>query len=459
MKKTLPITIALLLTVMTNLQGSNTSIMLGFAASFGGETIALDSILIQNLTKGCDTMLYAPNNYIMLDITTEVNENPFHPVRDFELVQNAPNPFTDQTTISIILPVKGDAGLTVRNTTGQVVTTYEGLLASGTHLFNFYPGSERFYILTASFNGETKSIKMATTGSGQKGKYRLAYDGMDHSLPVHKTAPGDGGFLFSFGDLLRFTGYATTPTFVVGNNEMEDAPMNNQVYTINIVEGIRCPGNPSVTDIEGNIYNTVQVGEQCWLRENLKTTHYKNGTPINYPGTDNAAWQNDTTGAYAWYNNEILWKDIYGALYNWFAVVNPNGLCPEGWHVPSKDEWTVLVYFIGGDQPPNGNRLKSCRQVNSPLGSNCSTSGHPRWHEHATHYGTNEFGFSCLPGSERSTNGSWVSNVGLFGLWWSTTFNFSTYAWRRVLSYNNYPFSAGNADINNGLSVRCLRSD
>ncbi|MFU8842891.1 MAG: hypothetical protein ACNA7V_03680 [Bacteroidales bacterium] len=159
MKKTLPITIALLLYVMTSLHGNNAAIMLGFAASFGGETISLDSILIQNLTKGCDTMLYAPDNYIVLDITTGVKENPFHPVRDFELVQNAPNPFTDQTTFSLFLPDKGYAELKVRNITGQVVTAYEGMLDAGTHTFTFYPGSERFYILTAVFNGETKSVE------------------------------------------------------------------------------------------------------------------------------------------------------------------------------------------------------------------------------------------------------------------------------------------------------------
>ena len=461
MKKKLSLTLALLLSVMTYLQGGNTAIMLGFAASFGGETIALDSILIQNLTKGCDTMLYAPNNYIMLDITTGVNDNPLHPVRDFELVQNSPNPFTDQTTFSIFLPVKGDAGLTVRNTTGQVVAAFDGVLDAGMHLFTFYPGSERFYILTASFNGETKSIKMATTGSGQKGKYRLAYDGIENSLPVYKTSTGDGGFLFSFGDLLRFTGYATTPTFIVGNNEMEDAPLNNQVYTFNIVEGIRCPGNPSVTDIEGNIYNTVQVGEQCWLRENLKTTHYKNGTPINYPGTDNEAWQNDTTGAYAWYNNEILWKDIYGALYNWFAAVNPNGLCPEGWHVPSHDEWTVLTDFIGGAQSPNGNRLKSCRQVNSPVGGDCSITAHPRWNVHNIHYGTNDDGFSGLPGSQRLADGSFMSyTIGIYGTWWaSTSYIIPTAAWARFMKFDHGNFYSTVHEKPDGYSVRCLRDD
>jgi uncharacterized protein (TIGR02145 family) len=459
MKKTLPITIALLLSVMTSVQGNNTAIMLGFAASFGGETIALDSILIQNLTKGCDTMLYAPDNYIVLDITTGVNDNKLHPIRDFELVQNAPNPFTNQTAISNFLPEKGYAELKVRNITGQVVAAYKGMLEAGTHLFTFYPGSERFYILTAVFNGETKSIKMAASGLGQKGKYRLAYDGMDHSLPVYKTATGDGGFLFSFGDLLRFTGYATTPTFIVGNNEIEDAPMNNQVYTFNIVEGIRCPGNPSLTDIEGNTYNTVQVGEQCWLRENLKTTHYKNGTPINYPGNNNAAWQTDTVGAYAWYNNEILWKEIYGALYNWFAAVNPNGLCPEGWHLPTNDEWYVLTDFIGGTQSPNGNKLKSCRQVNSPVGGGCTTDEHPRWNEHSIHYGTNNYGFSGLAGNGRNPNGAFPDDdQGFFGTWWSSTQAYMPgNVWARILLHNHGHVSDGFYGKHSGFSVRCLR--
>jgi len=467
MKKKLSLTFALLLSVMTSLQGNNTAIMLGFAASFGGETIALDSILIQNLTKGCDTMLYAPNNYIVLDITTGVNENPLHPVRDFELVQNAPNPFTDQTTITIFLPEKGYAELTVRNSTGQVVTTYEGLLDVGTHLFTFYPGSERFYILTASLNGETKSIKMATTGSGQKGSSATVTlrhskcDGMDPSRKLYKTANGDGGFLFSFGELLRFTGYATTPTFVVGNNEMEDAPLNNQVYIFNIVEGIRCTGNPSVTDIDGNVYNTVLVGEQCWLRENLKTTHYKNGTPINYPGTNNAAWQSDTVGAYAWFNNNIAWKEIYGSLYNWFAAVNPNGLCPEGWHLPTNDEWYVLTDLIGGAQSPNGNKLKSCRQVNSSIGGGCSTTVHPRWNEHSINYGTNDYGFSCLSGGGRDQFGSFgLSGPGISGVWWSSTPSYIPGdVWARVLLHNYGQVDIGFWGKNFGFSVRCLRNN
>jgi hypothetical protein len=97
--------------------------------------------------------------------------------------------------------------------------------------------------------------------------------------------------------------------------------------------GATCAGMPTITDIDGNIYNTVQIGSQCWMKENLRTTKYNDGSDIEYPGSDNNSWQNNTIGAYAWCNNDISWKGSYGAYYNWHAVSNTNGLCPLGWHV------------------------------------------------------------------------------------------------------------------------------
>ena len=170
---------------------------------------------------------------------------------------------------------------------------------------------------------------------------------------------------------------------------------------------------------DGQSYTTVQIGTQCWMAENLRTTTYQNGTPIPNV-TENSHWSNLTTGAYVWYNNDISWKDKYGALYNWYAVVETNGLCPTGWHVPEHDEWTILTDFIGGTVSPHGNKLKSCRQVNSPLGGDCNTSEHPRWNEHSTHYGTDDYGFSSLPGSFRSETGTFY-NIGARGFWWSST--------------------------------------
>ncbi len=212
----------------------------------------------------------------------------------------------------------------------------------------------------------------------------------------------------------------------------------------------------TVTDIDGNTYNTASIDTQCWMAENLKTTTYKNGTPIPNV-TDDNAWSNLTSGAYVWYNNDTLWKDPYGALYNWYAVTDPNGLCPTGWHIPDEDEWTALTDFIGGTSSPHGNMLKSCRQVNHPYGGDCNTSQHPRWNSYNySLYGTDNYGFSGLPGGTRLNDGDF-SYLGSIGDWWSATEDSSSDAWIRRLKYNKGNVGIYSSDKIRGRSVRCLK--
>lgn len=209
-------------------------------------------------------------------------------------------------------------------------------------------------------------------------------------------------------------------------------------------------------DIDGNTYNTVQIGDQCWMKENLKTTMYRNGESIVYPGSDNTAWQNNTIGAYAWHGNDMSWKDNYGALYNGYAVTNVNELCPAGWRAPSDQELTQLTDFINDINV--GNILKSCRQINSPLGGDCNTSIHPRWEAHATHYGTDALGFSFLPAGSRGANGSY-NNFGTYGYLWSSTEVSTTLAWYRDLGNMKSTVYRNNINKANGHSVRCVKND
>lgn len=213
---------------------------------------------------------------------------------------------------------------------------------------------------------------------------------------------------------------------------------------------------PAVTDADGNTYETAWINEQCWMAENLKTTKYRDGTAIAYPGANNTTWENNTTGAYAWYDNQIANKDFYGALYNWYAVNNTKGLCPEGWRVPSLDDWDALQDYISGEDHLKGNKLKSCRQVNSPIGGDCDTSLHPRWNTHGTHYGTDEYGFSALPGGSRISNGNY-QQLGGFG-WWQTSTEISGNIYGKWLS--NISGGLGqqpNIQKNRGMSVRCIK--
>lgn len=214
--------------------------------------------------------------------------------------------------------------------------------------------------------------------------------------------------------------------------------------------GTIMPGGSScgtVIDIDGNTYNTVLIGNQCWMKENLHTTTYNNGTSIPYYSSS-YLWGFLTSGGYAINNS------AYGYIYNWYAVADVNGLCPTGWHVPSTAEWTELTDYIGGTGTPHGAELKSCRQISSPLGVGCSTGLHPRWNQNDTFYGTDDFGFSGLPGG---TFGGSTTYVGERGYWWSSTETSSSAANYFNLNYNSSSIIISNSGKTAGYSVRCLK--
>ena len=218
-----------------------------------------------------------------------------------------------------------------------------------------------------------------------------------------------------------------------------------------------CDDAQTVTDVDGNVYKTIRIGDQCWMAENLKTTRYKNNTPIEYPGNNEDSWRHNTSGAYAWYNNDISWKDSYGALYNWYAVNNENGLCPQGWHVASYTELKALEinatsHFHGG-----GYALRSCRQVGSRMGEDCATSDHPRW-EYDYDYGFDAFGFNGLPGGSRYAGRSLYQSftgIGTSAKWWSSTENNSISA--KYIHIYGSGINWSNVDKSRGYSVRCVK--
>lgn len=109
-----------------------------------------------------------------------------------------------------------------------------------------------------------------------------------------------------------------------------------------------CEECKEITDVDGNVYNTIKIGDQCWTSENLNVTHYRNGDSIPCV-TDSATWVNLTTGAYCDYNNDPSNSAIYGRLYNWYAVNDSRGLVPEGWHVPTYNDWAILKNSCGGE--------------------------------------------------------------------------------------------------------------
>jgi uncharacterized protein (TIGR02145 family) len=194
----------------------------------------------------------------------------------------------------------------------------------------------------------------------------------------------------------------------------------------------------SVTDIDGNIYGTVQIGNQVWMSENLKTSRYRNGDLIPIV-TDNTAWGALTNGSRSLYSNDsTTYENPYGNLYNWYAVTDNRGLCPNGWHAPTDAEWTILTTYLGGESVAGG-KMKSIGTWNAP-----NTGA------------TNESGFSVLPGGFRSNDGS-IYNIRGLAFFWSAPEYDITFAWLRYLNYDIGYVGRDSYVKSVGASVRCLR--
>lgn len=199
----------------------------------------------------------------------------------------------------------------------------------------------------------------------------------------------------------------------------------------------------SITDYDGNDYNTVTIGTQVWMKENLKVTHYLNGETI--PNiTENTTWGDMPTGARCYYNNDsAVNASVYGALYNWFTVNDSRNICPTDWHVPTDAEWTILSDYLGGEDVAGG-KMKEIGNTHW-LGTNTGAS--------------NESGFTALPGGYRPHDDGIFADIGEFGYWWSATEYNANSAWDRNVYTGSaaiYPYY--NDGKGYGFSVRCLRN-
>ena len=210
-----------------------------------------------------------------------------------------------------------------------------------------------------------------------------------------------------------------------------------------------------LTDINGNVYNTVKIGKQVWTVENLRTTTYNDGTPIPCV-TKATEWGNLDTPGYCFYENENT-ETIkkYGALYNWYAVITGK-LAPVGWHVPTDSEWTILEnYLIANGYNYDGTITEN--EIAKAMAAQTD------WTTYAT-VGTpgnvpdknNKSGFSALPGGCRYLDGTFNS-IGSYGTWWSATANDASYAYTRTLYYDNSNLGRSHDDKVYGFSARLLR--
>lgn len=404
-------------------------ITITFEGTLNGTTVPLDSIRVMNLTAGGDTTIYFPDHVLVLGTTGVAG-----PAVQVPVLRNQPNPFVGTTDILVSTVQSGQLLLQVHDATGREVAAYAGTMAAGQHRFRFDTGTPGVHVLTVTQDDRRVSHRMVAL-EGQATGSSLIYTGGTGAV-----AKSDRSlFTWTPGDELRYIGYATAAG-IVNSAAIDEVPVATATRNFELFSGLACPESPTVTDIDGNVYRNVQIGGQCWMAENLKTTRNEDGTDIPNV-TDNTTWTELTTGAWAHYENTSSYENPYGKLYNWYAVADPRNVCPAGWHVPTDAEWTVLTDYLGGENVAGG-KMKS--------------TGTQYW-DSPNIGATNESGFSGLPGGYRNHIVGFFFNLGNLGGWWSASESGAEDAWYRHL-FN------GNADINwnffnkrNGYSVRCLR--
>jgi uncharacterized protein (TIGR02145 family) len=195
-----------------------------------------------------------------------------------------------------------------------------------------------------------------------------------------------------------------------------------------------------VTDVDGNVYRTITIGTQTWMVEDLKTTRYRNGDFIGTTNPDTLDISSEIAPKYQWaYNGDERNVVIYSRLYTWYAATDKRNIAPVGWHLPTNAEWDTLTNYLGGKIAAQA-KLKE--------------AGTKHWN--SPNDGTNESGFTALPGGNHWSNK--FLGLGDFTHWWTATEYDTCFAWRRILK-NDGPQKnfKGYARKDIGWLVRCIK--
>lgn len=369
------IVIKMVLYLFIILSGNAQSIVLTFSGIRQGLPATPDRILIHNLENDCDTNLYYPDSILRLQ-TLEIGDHLTFP-SEFTLFQNIPNPVIDHTSINVYQPATGLVSVVVAELTGRRVASFNGELKRGYHQFEFIPENSGVYVFSASTLSYSQSIIIISLTPYRDDLSSLNYTGKVNINATLKSAFSTGEFTYSPGDRLRCTGYHGAFISVI-----EDTPRNNIIYTFDFsATGTPCPDYPTVT-YEGQLYHTVLIGGQCWLRENLNIG-------IRIYGIWNQT-NNGIIEKYC-YDDKISNCNTHGGLYQWDEMMQyvttpgARGLCPDGWHIPTDNDWTTLATHLGGT---------------SDAGGKMKETGTAHWASPNTG-ATNSSGFTALPGGGR----------------------------------------------------------
>lgn len=397
-----------------------------------GSSTTVGSVVVENLTQNKSITITGSEILHLAATITGVNNVD----AESDKLVVSPNPIVDEGLVTFYAKNEGLVSVELSESSGRLVFRKNYYLYPGMNSLKISELGKGIFIVninskTYSYSGKMVSLK--------KGNVSVSFPvveslGSNSSTGQSlKSVSTEKYLIFKKGDVLKITGTSGDYSTVVG-----DSPTEDKTITFNFIPCI---------DGDGNNYPVLQVGEQIWMGENLRTTKLNDGTEIPNV-TKDSEWGALTTPGYCWANNDAANKSPYGGLYNWYAV-NTGKLAPKGWHVPMDNELDDFLRNFGGSPSMvykiqvTGNEYRKTDAFNA---SNA----------------TNETGFSLVPGGMR--NGANNAGVGLFagykewGFYWSSTF-WGTYSTGDAAHCRSVITSFDNLGmlLKDGLSVRCLK--
>ncbi|MDB5147696.1 MAG: hypothetical protein JWQ57_1716 [Mucilaginibacter sp.] len=353
-----------------------------------------------------------------------------------------------EATFVITNPTSNSTGLFTYKSSNTAVATVIGnyltIKAIGSTVITAMQGA------TATYSADSVKATFTVTGGAiAPTLYSFVLpDKRVGDAPFTLTAPGSnstGAFTYTSSNTAVATISGSTVTIkakgqitITATQAAKGNYTSGSIIAVLTVEDKAVTG--TVNDVDGNVYKTITIGTQTWMIENLKVTHYNDGSAIRLV-SDDGSWKQDITGAYCYYNNDASLNAVYGKLYNWYAVTDTRKLAPKGFHIPTDAEWTTLYNYIGGDRQ-DGKKIQE--------------QGTTHWS--ANTGATNSTLFTALPGGGRifdSFQGAFAS-LTEDAYFWSTTANGTSNAWYMDLYVKGY-FERHDSPKYYGYSVRCIK--
>ena len=439
-----------------------------------GQFLQIRYATVTNLTRGWTEFLFWPDTVLTFKFNPAgggIGISDFTTNGNLHLFQNTPNPFNGTTILLLNVQEGTPVKMTITDFTGRSVASLRFIpQQAGTHQFIVNISHSGYYTLITQQNEQVSSIKMICNTNGNA-KNSIEYIGIVKSEPIVSTPKsdekGESYKSYNIGDEMQYCGFAIRNNSVIqshnhtGTLAAGEETVILQFPTNNIYSsfGQPCPNAPTVTDYDGNIYPTAQYGTQCWMKENLRTTHFADGSAVSSFSTSSFP------PYYYFPGNDTNNVATYGLLYNWKTVMhgaassnaNPSGvqgICPDGWHVPSNAEWTQFTDYLK-DQ-----NVFSCN-FNVSIGKAlCDTDG---WLECSSECTignnsstNNATGFSILPAGHFYWGAAQF--YGMHANFWTST-EYDVYdSYCRILEYN---YAGIDTDLKRwvtGYSVRCVRN-